>query len=126
PAPGPGQLRPELRRSLLPRARRQQAPRGLPDGRGGAGAVFTSAPALPLVVLPTYQEAQTIDQVLTASRRELPAAAVLVVDDASPDGTADRAGAMAAQLGQIEVLRRRGKAGLGRSEEHTSELQSRE
>jgi len=74
---------------------------------------LTSAPARPLVVLPTYQEAQTIDQVLTAIRRELPAATVLVVDDASPDGTADRAGAMAAQLGRIEVLRRHGKAGLG-------------
>ena len=74
---------------------------------------MTSAPARPLVVLPTYEEAQTIDQVLTAIRRELPAATVLVVDDGSPDGTADRAGAMAARLGQIEVLRRQGKAGLG-------------
>ena len=44
-----------------------------------------------LVVLPTYEEAQTIDEVLLGIRGALPAAFILVVDDGSPDGTAERA-----------------------------------
>jgi dolichol-phosphate mannosyltransferase len=67
-----------------------------------------------LVVLPTYNESATIAEVL----RRIRASAthmidVLVVDDNSPDGTADLAEALAAELGGIEVLRRPGKAGLG-------------
>jgi glycosyltransferase involved in cell wall biosynthesis len=64
-------------------------------------------------VLPTYEEGQTIDQVLTAIRRELPGATVLVVDDGSPDGTAERAERAGRRLGQIEVLGRDAKTGLG-------------
>ncbi len=46
-------------------------------------------------------------------RGAVPAASVLVVDDNSPDGTADLAERCAATLGGIEVLRRPAKAGLG-------------
>ncbi len=67
----------------------------------------------PLVVLPTYQEAENVQDVLARIRATVPAAHVLVVDDGSPDGTADLAAATAAELGQIEVLRRPAKAGLG-------------
>ncbi len=67
-----------------------------------------------LVVLPTYNESATIAEVL----RRIRASAtheidVRVVDDSSPDGTADLAEALAAELGGIEVLRRPGKSGLG-------------
>jgi dolichol-phosphate mannosyltransferase len=67
-----------------------------------------------LVVLPTYNESATIAEVL----RRIRASAtddvdVLVVDDNSPDGTADLAEALAGELGRIEVLRRPHKAGLG-------------
>ena len=67
----------------------------------------------PLIVLPTYCEAATLPAVLRGLRAAVPEATVLVVDDASPDGTAERAAAVAAELGCIEVLRRPGKAGLG-------------
>lgn len=67
----------------------------------------------PLVVLPTYQEADDIVTVLSRVRAAAPDAAVLVVDDGSPDGTADLAEAAAAELGSIGVLRRPGKSGLG-------------
>lgn len=67
----------------------------------------------PLVVLPTYQEAENIDEVLHRIRAAAPEAHVLVVDDGSPDGTADLAEALGAELGQIQVLRRTEKAGLG-------------
>jgi dolichol-phosphate mannosyltransferase len=66
-----------------------------------------------LVVLPTYNEAENIDDVLTRLRRAVPDAHVLVIDDHSPDGTADRADKLALELGNVEVLRRPAKAGLG-------------
>jgi dolichol-phosphate mannosyltransferase len=46
-------------------------------------------------------------------RSTLPAADVLVVDDNSPDGTASIVEETAAELGQIKLLRRPGKHGLG-------------
>jgi dolichol-phosphate mannosyltransferase len=67
----------------------------------------------PLVVLPTYQEAENIQIILGRIRGAVPEAHVLVVDDGSPDGTADLAEATAGELGQIDVLRRTEKAGLG-------------
>ena len=67
----------------------------------------------PLVVLPTYNEALNIAEVLTKVRAAVPDAEVLVVDDGSPDGTAELAEQLGAQLQQIEVLRRPEKAGLG-------------
>ena len=42
-----------------------------------------------LVVVPTYNEASGIETVLRRIRDELPAAHILVVDDNSPDGTAE-------------------------------------
>ena len=66
-----------------------------------------------LVVLPTYQEAENIATVLRRLRVADRAAHVLVVDDASPDGTADLALAVGEEIGGVDVLRRPGKAGLG-------------
>ena len=66
-----------------------------------------------LIVLPTYNEAENIVEVLPAVRSAVPDAHVLVVDDGSPDGTADLAERAGAELGQISVLRRTEKNGLG-------------
>ncbi|HEY5304527.1 MAG TPA: polyprenol monophosphomannose synthase [Acidimicrobiales bacterium] len=66
-----------------------------------------------LVVLPTYNEVMNVDSMLRTLRIVVPDAHVLVVDDASPDGTADVAESTAAHLGQVDVLRRRHKGGLG-------------
>ena len=68
-----------------------------------------------LVVIPTYQEAENIVDVLERVRASIPEASVLVVDDGSPDGTADLAAATAERLGRIDVLRRTEKTGLGPS-----------
>jgi dolichol-phosphate mannosyltransferase len=67
----------------------------------------------PLVVLPTFQEAASVTAVLERIRAAAPEATVLVVDDGSPDGTADLAEAARARLGGVEVLRRPEKSGLG-------------
>lgn len=66
-----------------------------------------------LLVLPTYDESDNIARILRAVRAASPETHILVVDDASPDGTASIADAEAARLGQIDVLRRAGKLGLG-------------
>ncbi|MHB1502938.1 MAG: polyprenol monophosphomannose synthase [Acidimicrobiales bacterium] len=66
-----------------------------------------------LVVLPTYNEAENIERVLQRIRQAISDAGVLVVDDGSPDSTADIAERVGKELGGIEVLRRPGKAGLG-------------
>jgi dolichol-phosphate mannosyltransferase len=63
--------------------------------------------------VPTYQESANIDELLRRVRNAAPRADVLVVDDRSPDGTAELAEAVAAELGQIAVLHRDEKNGLG-------------
>jgi dolichol-phosphate mannosyltransferase len=65
-------------------------------------------PRPPWIVLPTYDEAASLPAVLSGIAAALPGARVLVVDDASPDGTA----AVARSLG-AEVLDRPRKLGLG-------------
>ena len=66
-----------------------------------------------LVVIPTYNECENIDRVLRRVRGALPDATVLVVDDGSPDGTGDIAEKVGAEIGNIEILRRAEKSGLG-------------
>lgn len=75
----------------------------------GSGEV----PSATVVIVPTYQEAGNIVALLERVRSALPNADILVVDDASPDGTASRAEAAGSRLGRVAVLRREGKAGLG-------------
>ena len=67
----------------------------------------------PLVVLPTYNEAQTIEDVLRRIRHVEPEVECLVVDDASPDGTADLAEKVGDELGGVHILRRDSRLGLG-------------
>ena len=66
-----------------------------------------------LVVVPTYDEAKTLPGTLARLRSAVPDADVLVVDDASPDGTGDLADAAAATDPAVHVLHRAGKQGLG-------------
>lgn len=63
-------------------------------------------------MLPTYNERDNIEPFLRALRR-VTATDVLVVDDNSPDGTADAASALADELGGVQVMRRTHKDGLG-------------
>jgi dolichol-phosphate mannosyltransferase len=64
-----------------------------------------------LVVVPTYNEAANISNVLGQIRQALPKAGILVVDDGSPDATADIAESIPDEA--IHVLRRPSKEGLG-------------
>lgn len=71
-----------------------------------------------LVVMPTYDEAPNIVEALTRVRAAVPGADILVVDDNSPDGTADLARKAGEELGQIDVLVREKKDGLGNAYRH--------
>lgn len=70
-------------------------------------------PMRALLVLPTYEEAENLAEVLDRVRAATPDTHVLVVDDDSPDGTADLAERHGAVVGGVDVLRRPGKSGLG-------------
>jgi len=67
------------------------------------------------VVLPTYNEAGNLADISVAILEALPGAALLVVDDASPDGTGDLADGLAAADPRIRVRHRTAKQGLGRA-----------
>jgi dolichol-phosphate mannosyltransferase len=66
-----------------------------------------------VVVLPTYNERDNIEPYLRAVREVSTEIEVLVVDDSSPDGTADLARTLGAELGGVTVLQRTSKDGLG-------------
>jgi len=66
------------------------------------------------IVIPTYNERDNLDPLLSCIFDHLPDARVLFVDDGSPDGTADAADAIAQEQDwHVNVLRRTEKAGLG-------------
>jgi dolichol-phosphate mannosyltransferase len=69
----------------------------------------------PWVVLPTYDEAGNLEGIAAAILAALPDATLLVVDDASPDGTGELADRLAATDPRIRVRHRPGKQGLGRA-----------
>jgi len=68
-----------------------------------------------LVCVPTYQEAENVGPIVAAILAAAPSVDVLVVDDASPDGTGAIADAIAARDPRVKVLHRKGKEGLGRA-----------
>jgi dolichol-phosphate mannosyltransferase len=67
----------------------------------------------PLVVIPTYDEAENVERIVARTRAALPEAHVLVADDNSPDGTGELADKLAAEDAHVHVLHREGKQGLG-------------
>jgi dolichol-phosphate mannosyltransferase len=74
-------------------------------------------PGAAWVVLPTYQEAENVVAMIEALLAVFDDAGldgrVLVVDDSSPDGTADLAGEVASRDPRVAVLRRHRKEGIG-------------
>jgi dolichol-phosphate mannosyltransferase len=68
-----------------------------------------------LVVVPTYNEIESLEALIGRLRQAVPDADVLIVDDASPDGTGELADRLAADDPQVQVLHRQKKDGLGRA-----------
>jgi dolichol-phosphate mannosyltransferase len=71
-----------------------------------------------VMVVPTYNEADNLEQLLSHLRGTVPHADVLVVDDGSPDGTGDLAERFAAGDPSVSVLHRPEKKGLGEAYRH--------
>ena len=66
----------------------------------------------PLVIVPTYNERQNVQRLLP-QLLDIPDLRILVVDDASPDGTGRLADELAAAHRRVHVLHRAGELGLG-------------
>lgn len=66
-----------------------------------------------LVVVPTYNERENLPRLVPLILSQDPSLEILVVDDASPDGTGALAEEMAGAEPRLHVLHREGKLGLG-------------
>src|SRR5581483_8825009 len=120
-------LRPDQGRAGPALARHVQGrrPHALPPARRAPLiAPRTAPPTEVLVVLPTYNEKQNLERVVAGVRKL--GHDVMVVDDASPDGTGEIADTLAAADAGVRVLHRAGKLGLGSAYEDAFRIGLRE
>jgi glycosyltransferase involved in cell wall biosynthesis len=68
-----------------------------------------------LVMMPTYNEIETLEKSVADLFRHNPNVELLVIDDNSPDGTGALADNLSASLNAMHVLHRSGKEGLGKA-----------
>ena len=66
-----------------------------------------------LVIIPTYNERDNIESIVSRVHQNNPQVHVLVADDNSPDGTGEIADKLAAEDDRVKVMHRAGKQGLG-------------
>ena len=67
-----------------------------------------------LVIIPTYNEIENIEKIISKVMHLEPQFEILIVDDGSPDGTAEVVKSMQEKLnGHLHLLERKGKLGLG-------------
>ena len=90
-----------------------------PIGKGSAFALHFALPTLGKaglvmsiwLTVPTYNEAENIRELVSAILQALPEANVVVVDDNSPDGTADIVSGLCEADKRVHLVRRPGKLG---------------
>jgi len=68
-----------------------------------------------LVIIPTYNEKDTLARQVAEVREQAPEVDILIADDNSPDGTGELADRLAGADQQVQVLHRAGKEGLGQA-----------
>jgi dolichol-phosphate mannosyltransferase len=66
-----------------------------------------------LVIVPTYNERESLPLIIRRIRAAVPEAFILVADDNSPDGTGAIADSLAEHDDHVQVMHRHGKEGLG-------------
>jgi dolichol-phosphate mannosyltransferase len=66
-----------------------------------------------VAIVPTYNEVDNIEALLRGLRHAEPSIGIVVVDDSSTDGTSQVAHDLVAELGDVIVVDRPGKFGLG-------------
>ena len=67
----------------------------------------------PLLIIPTYNERENIEELIKYIREAVPDLDILIIDDNSPDGTGEIADKLAKGDKRITVFHRSGKLGLG-------------
>ena len=70
------------------------------------------------IIIPTYNEAKNIEAIIEAIFSNVPEVKILVVDDNSPDGTADIVRGLVKKNANISLLFREKKEGLGKAYIH--------
>jgi dolichol-phosphate mannosyltransferase len=66
-----------------------------------------------IAIVPTYNESENLSRLIPTLLNQSPSLEVLVVDDASPDGTGEAAESLAERTDRVQVMHRAGKLGLG-------------
>ncbi|MEO0020163.1 MAG: polyprenol monophosphomannose synthase [candidate division WOR-3 bacterium] len=66
-----------------------------------------------LVIMPTYNEAGNIERIIPIVLAQSPELDILVIDDNSPDGTADIVKRIVEENPRVKLIRRERKLGLG-------------
>lgn len=77
---------------------------------------------LPVIVIPTYNEKENIERITRQLVGLGAGVSVLIVDDNSPDGTGEIADRLAEEIGEVSVLHRECKEGLGCAYRHGFEV----
>jgi dolichol-phosphate mannosyltransferase len=83
------------------------------DGNAAAGNGTDRSAGAVVVIIPTYNESDNLEDIVSRTRSAVPDADILVADDNSPDGTGDLADKLALTDEHVHVLHRTQKAGLG-------------
>ncbi len=89
------------------------SPSSTPAEQEHEAASDAGGSARTLVIIPTYNERETLPTTLGRLRAAVPDADVLIVDDGSPDGTGRLADKASAADNHVHVMHRSGKQGLG-------------
>lgn len=71
-----------------------------------------------IIIIPTYNEKKNIEKLISAIFSILPSIHILVVDDNSPDGTAQEVEEMKKEFPKLDLLLRPKKEGLGKAYIH--------
>jgi dolichol-phosphate mannosyltransferase len=70
-------------------------------------------PERALVIIPTFNESANVSRIIEAVLAQDDSLDILIVDDASPDGTGEIADTIAAANSRVHAIHRSGKLGLG-------------
>jgi dolichol-phosphate mannosyltransferase len=71
-----------------------------------------------IIIIPTYNEKETVSRIIAEVGKSMPHGKVLIVDDNSPDGTANIVKDLQKTNNNIFLLERAGKEGLGKAYIH--------
>ena len=66
-----------------------------------------------LIIIPTYNESMNAPVIIKRIFKHIPNSSILVIDDGSPDGTAEIVESLQKEFSNLHILKRKEKSGLG-------------